>query len=184
MIIRLSRENKKWIKRLIIFSILVGTPILSLVLINVRWTYFISEKDVVQVKNLATLFTSTHHNDIGLFVEPDIDSNYRAIDSINYSYSSIYAPELLNPNNNSNLEFFFRDFFFDYIFEKQNIDGSYSDIAGFGNMFSTYEAIETLKIMNRSYLERKILLGENQNLSFYLLTPQIGGGWFFKFTQL
>ena len=184
MIIRLSRENKKWIKRLIIFSILVGTPILSLVLINVRWTYFISEKDVVQVKNLATLFTSTHHNDIGLFVEPDIDSNYRAIDSINYSDSSIYAPELLNPNNNSNLEFFFRDFFFDYIFEKQNIDGSYSDIAGFGNMFSTYEAIETLKIMNRSYLERKILLGETENIADYLVNSLNGGGWGFKFNQL
>jgi len=73
------------------------------------------------------------------------------------------------------LELFFRDFFFDYIFEKQNIDGSYSDIAGFGNMFSTYEAIETLKIMNRSYLEKKILLGETEDIADYLVHSLNGG---------
>jgi len=133
---------------------------------------------------LATLFTNTHHNSKGLFVEPDIDSSYRAIDSINYSFSSIYAPELVDPNNNPSLDFFFRDFFFDYIFEKQNIDGSYSDIAGFGNIFSTYEAIETLKIMNSSYLERKILLGETENIANYLVNSLNGGGWGFKFNQL
>jgi len=130
-----------------------------LVLINVRWTYFIDEKDVEQIKNMATSFTSTHHNDKGLFVEPDIDSNFRAIDSINFTFSSINALELIDPNYNLNIESFYRNFFFDYIFEKQNNDGSYSDIAGFGNMFSTYEAIETLEITNKSYLERKINLG-------------------------
>ncbi len=80
--------------------ILIGTPIITLVLINVRWTYFIDEKNVEQIKNMATSFTSTHHNDIGLFVEPDIDSNFRAIDSINFTFSSINTPELINPNNN------------------------------------------------------------------------------------
>jgi len=133
---------------------------------------------------LATYFTSTHHNEIGLFVEPDIDSNYRAVDSINYSFSSIYAPELINPNNNPNVEFFFRDFFFNYIFEKSNLDGSYSDIAGLGNMFSTYEAIETLKIMNNPYLEVKVLLGETENIANYLVNSLNGGGWGFKFNQL
>ncbi len=165
-----------------IVCILIGTPIITLVLINIRWTYFIDEKDVEQVKNLATSFTSTHHNDAGLFVEPDIDSNFRAIDSINFTFSSINAPELINPNNLS-IESFYRNFFFDYIFEKQNIDGSYSDIAGFGNMFSTYEAIETLEITNKSYLERKINLGDTSNIANYLSTSLNEGGWGFKANQ-
>jgi len=154
-----------------------------LVLINVRWTYFIDEKNVEQIKNMATSFTSTHHNDVGLFIEPDIDSNFRAIDSVNFTFSSIYAPELTNPNSNLNIESFYRDFFLDYIFEKQNIDGSYSDVAGFGNMFSTYEAIETLEITNKSYLERKINLGETNNIANYLVKSLNGGGWGFKAMQ-
>jgi len=154
-----------------------------LVLVNVRWIYFIDEKNVEQIKNVATSFTSTHHNDVGLFVEPDIDSNFRAIESINFTFSSIYAPKLTNPNYNLNIESFSRNFSLDYIFEKQNVDGSYSDIAGFGNMFSTYEAIETLEITNKSYLERKINLGETSNIANYLVKSLNGGGWGFKAMQ-
>jgi len=165
-----------------IVCILIGTPLITLVLINVRWTYFIDEKKVSQVKNMATSFTSTHHNDIGLFVEPEIDPNFRAIDSINFTFSSIDAPELINPNNNY-IESFSNNFFFDYIFEKQNADGSYSDIAGFGNMFSTYEAIETLEIANKSYLERKINLGDTNNITNYLSASLNEGGWGFKANQ-
>ena len=117
--------------------ILIGTPIITLVLINVRWTYYIDEKDVEQVKNMATSFTSTHHNDIGLFVEPDIDSNFRAIDSINFTFSSIYAPELINPNYNLNIESFSRNFSLDYIFEKQNIDVIFQDIEDIKNNYHT-----------------------------------------------
>jgi len=154
-----------------------------LVLVNVRWTYYIDEKNVEQVKNMATSFTSTHHNDVGLFVEPDIDSNFRAIDSINFTFSSINTPELINPNSNLNIESFYRNFFFDYIFEKQNIDGSYSDIAGFGNLISTYEAIETLEITNKSYLEHKINLGDTSNIANYISTSLNEGGWGFKANQ-
>jgi len=82
------------------------------------------------------------------------------------------------------LDYYFRDFFFDYIFEKQNIDGSYSNIAGFGNLFSTYEALETIRIINKSYLENKILLGETENIAEYLISSLGGGGWGFKFNQL
>ncbi len=154
-----------------------------MVLINIRWTYFISETDVSKAKNLATLFATTHHNQIGLFVEPEIDSNYRAIDSTNFTFTNIYAPDLIDPNNNTNVQFFLKDIFFNYIFEKQNYDGSYSDIAGLGNLFSTYMAIETLKIANISYLERKVQLGETDNIAKYLLSSLNGGGWGFKFNQ-
>jgi len=117
-------------------------------------------------------------------VEPDIDSNYRAIDSTNFTFTNMYAPDLIDPNNNTNIEFFLKDIFFDYIFEKQNYDGSYSDIAGLGNLFSTYMAIETLKIANISYFERKVQLGETDNIANYLLSSLNGGGWGFKFNQL
>ena len=117
-------------------------------------------------------------------MEPDIDSNYRAIDSTNFTFTNMYAPDLIDPNNNINIEFFLKDIFFDYIFEKQNYDGSYSDIAGLGNLFSTYMAIETLKIANISYFERKVQLGETDNIANYLLSSLNGGGWGFKFNQL
>ncbi|GAH06000.1 unnamed protein product, partial [marine sediment metagenome] len=142
-----------------------------------------SEADVSRAKNLATLFTTTHHNQIGLFVEPDIDSNYRAIDSTNFTFTNINAPDLIDPNNNTNVEFFLKDIFFNYIFEKQNYDGSYSDIAGLGNMFSTYMAIETLKIANISYLERRVQLGETDNIANYLISSLNGGGWGFRDNQ-
>ncbi len=116
-------------------------------------------------------------------MEPDIDSNYRAIDSTNFTFTNMFAPDLIDPNNNSNIDSFLKDIFFDYIFEKQNYDGSYSDVAGLGNMFSTYMAIETLKIANISYLERKVQLGETDNIANYLLSSLNGGGWGFKFNQ-
>ncbi|GAG52947.1 unnamed protein product, partial [marine sediment metagenome] len=126
----------------------------------------------------------SHHNQIGLFVEPDIDSNFRAIDSTNFTFTNMYVPDIIDPNNNTNIESFLKDIFFDYIFEKQNYDGSYSDIAGLGNMFSTYIAIETLKKVNISYLERKVQLGETENIANYLISSLNGGGWGFKFNQL
>ena len=116
-------------------------------------------------------------------MEPDIDSNYRAIDSTNFTFTNMYAPDLIDPNNNTNVESFLKDIFFDYIFEKQNYDGSYSDIAGLGNLFSTYLAIETLKIANISYLERRVQTGETDNIANYLLSSLNGGGWGFRFNQ-
>ena len=116
-------------------------------------------------------------------MEPDIDSNYRAIDSTNFTFTNMYAPDLIDPNNNTKVEFFLKDIFFDYIFEKQNYDGSYSDIAGLGNLFSTYIAIETLKIANISYLERKILLGDTDNIGNYILSSLNDAGWGFRSNQ-
>jgi len=44
-------------------------------------------------------------------------------------------------------------------------------------------AIETLKIANISYLERKIQLGETDNVANYILSSFNDGGWGFKFNQ-
>ncbi|MFX1321110.1 MAG: prenyltransferase/squalene oxidase repeat-containing protein [Promethearchaeota archaeon] len=151
-------------------SILIGITSLSLVLVNVRYISYIEDHEVQFIKDNAVFFTWTHQNEQGLFIEPNLDSNFRAIDSINFSFASISSSNLINPNNISNIyiKAYKPNIFFDYIFEKQNIDGSYSDVAGLGNMISTYNALKTLEIANKSYLTRKIQQGDTDNIINYL----------------
>ncbi len=157
-------------KNLLLLSILVVATSISLVLVNIRYISYIDDNEVQFIKDNAAFFTWTHQNEHGLFIEPNLDSNYRAIDSINFSFASIFSSNLINPNNISNIyiKAYKPNMFFNYIFEKQNIDGSYSDVAGLGNMISTYHAIKTLEIANKSYLTRKIQQGETDNIINYL----------------
>ena len=157
-------------KNLLFLSILVGVPSISLVLVNIRYISYLDDSEVQSIKDNAVFFTWTHQNDHGLFIEPNLDSNFRAIDSINFSFASMFSSYLVNPNNISNkyIKEYKPNIFFDYIFEKQNLDGSYSDVSGLGNMISTYEAIKTLEIANKSYLNRKIQRGETSNIVNYL----------------
>ncbi len=161
-------------------GILVCVPIISLVLVNIPYIEYIDNEDVRFIKDNAVFFTWTHQNDDGLFIEPTLDSNFRAIDSINFTFVSISSSELVNPNNisNQNVKTEKPNIFFDYIFEKQNIDGSYSDIGGFGNMISTYQAIKTLEIANQSYLQNKIQQNQTDNIINYInnsLNKEEGG---------
>ncbi|MFX1314463.1 MAG: prenyltransferase/squalene oxidase repeat-containing protein [Promethearchaeota archaeon] len=139
-------------------------------LVNIRYISYIDEKEVQFIKDNAVFFTWTHQNEQGLFIEPNLDSNFRAVDSINFSLAGLYYSDLINPNNISNVYIKANkpNIFFDYIFEKQNTDGSYSDVAGLGNMISTYQAIKTLEIANKSYLTLKIQEGETDNIINYL----------------
>ncbi|TFG27917.1 MAG: ATP-binding cassette domain-containing protein [Promethearchaeota archaeon] len=99
-------------------------------------------------------FTNSHQNpDSDLFIETTIDSNYRAIDSINFSDSIISSTNLINPRQNEYLDNDMEDFFFYYLFEKQNDNGSFSDIVGTGNMFSTYQVIETIDNLDNSFID-------------------------------
>jgi ABC-2 type transport system ATP-binding protein len=97
-------------------------------------------------------FALSHQNpSSGLFLEPTIDANYRAIDSINFSSPEYQSSSLINPlrNNytNGNL-----NFFLDYLFEKQNSDGSFSDVGGLGDMYSTFQVISIIDVLNSSYI--------------------------------
>ncbi len=167
---------------MILLGVLISTPIITLSLINARYKSYISEENVQQVKDATTFFAWTHQNDYGLFVEPDIDTNYRAIESINFSHSFIHAPQLLNPNNSIDpiVGVVFPNFFFDYIFEKQNIDGSYSDVGGFGNIISTFQAIKTLELINKPYLEQQIMELKTIKIVDYILSSLNADGWGFK----
>ncbi len=148
---------------------------------NVNYIEYIDDNEVRFIKDNAVFFTWTHQNDHGLFIEPSLDSNFRAIDSINFSFASISSSDLVNPNNISNehVKANKPNIFFDYIFEKQNSDGSYSDIGGFGNMISTHQAIKTLEIANESYLNNKIQQGDTNNIINYInySLKEEGGGF-------
>ena len=137
---------------------------------NIRYIEYISSDEIKDIKENAALFTWSHQNEHGLFIEPEIETNFRAIDSINFSLVSKTSSKLINPNNISNK--FIRNskpnFFLDFIFEKQNSDGSYSDVGGLGNMLSTYEAIRTLEIVNKSYLIHKIEQNKTISIIDYL----------------
>ncbi len=137
---------------------------------NVNYIEYIDDNEVRFIKDNAVFFTWTHQNDHGLFIEPSLDSNFRAIDSINFSFASISSSDLVNPNNISNehVKANKPNIFFDYIFEKQNTDGSYSDIGGFGNMISTHQAIKSLEIASESYLNNKMQQGDTNNVINYL----------------
>ena len=141
-----------------------------MILVNINYIEYIDDKEVRFIKDNAVFFTWTHQNDQGLFIEPSLDSNFRAIDSINFSLASISSSNIVDPNNISNK--FVRENkpnkFFDYIFEKQNTDVSYSDIGGIGSMISTHQAIKTLEIANESYLNNKIQQGDTNNVINYL----------------
>jgi len=158
------------LKNIITLGILICAPIVSIILVNINYIQYINDDEVQFFKDDAVFFTWTHQNDHGLFMEPSLEANYRAIDSINFTLLSILSSELVNPNNISNerVKANLPNIFFDYIFEKQNTDGSYSDIGGFGNMISTHQAIKTLEIANQSYLNNKIEQGETNKVIDYL----------------
>ncbi|MFX1391661.1 MAG: prenyltransferase/squalene oxidase repeat-containing protein, partial [Promethearchaeota archaeon] len=157
-------------KNLLVLGILVCVPIISIILVNIPYIEYIEDEEVRIIKDNAVFFTWTHQNDDGLFIEPSLDSNFRAIDSVNFTFASIFSSNLVDPNNisNENVKVYKPNIFFDYIFEKQNTDGSYSDIGGIGSMISTYQAIKTLEIANESYLHKKIQQNKTNNILNYL----------------
>ncbi|TFF99514.1 MAG: ATP-binding cassette domain-containing protein [Promethearchaeota archaeon] len=132
---------------------------IALWLINIPYIQYFSEAEVQDYKKGMYDFTYSHQNPTsGLFVEPTIENSYRAVGSINFSSSAFNSSHLLNPypldNENITSIGLQEEFFLDYLFEKQNDDGSYSDINGLGNIYSTYKVIQTIYSLNKSYLAK------------------------------
>ncbi|MBD3253998.1 MAG: ATP-binding cassette domain-containing protein [Candidatus Lokiarchaeota archaeon] len=127
-------------------------------------------------------FAETHQNpDSGLFIEPEIDSNYRAIHSIDFSLASSLGSKLINPKSNSELKNKYSDFFFDYLFEKQNDNGSFSDIGGLGDLISSYEVIQTIDTQYPDYFNDKS--EEIAELLNYIANSLEENGWGFKYNE-
>ncbi|MFX1393244.1 MAG: ATP-binding cassette domain-containing protein, partial [Promethearchaeota archaeon] len=118
--------------------------------------------------------------DSDLFIEPEIDANFRAIDSIDFSLVNPYLTDLIFPMSIGYIKDY-DDFFFDYSFEKQNNNGSFSDINGLGNIFSTYEVIEIIDLLNPNYLNSKS--DEIGKILTYIQNCLLENGWGFKFNE-
>ncbi|MHA1105200.1 MAG: prenyltransferase/squalene oxidase repeat-containing protein, partial [Promethearchaeota archaeon] len=172
---KLSRKNKKRLRGFLIFLVLIGTPLLTLVLVNVPFVWYFDNETAYQIKTAAATFTKTHQNDAGLFVEPIIETNFRAIDSVNFSImgSNIVDPDVY-PNP------YLSNFMNNYLIEKQNTDGSFSDIAGIGSLLSTYQVVKTID-------KRDVFLFDSPQNAFrvngianFISNSINEGGWGFK----
>ena len=130
-----------------------GAQLLLIGLINYPWITYYDENEVKDLKDDMVDFVNSHQNpDSDLFIEPTIESTYRAIDSINFSNPILSSTNVINPRDNEHLSDDMRDFFFYYLFEKQNDNGSFSDIYGLGNMYSTYQVVETIDKLDNSFM--------------------------------
>ncbi|MHA1659664.1 MAG: prenyltransferase/squalene oxidase repeat-containing protein [Promethearchaeota archaeon] len=153
---KLDRRLKQKLKLIIIILAFFSVPLITLALVNTRFIIYISEGEVQDYKKKMEYFSNTHQNPTtGLFVEPDIDSNYLAIHSLNYSSSDVSSSSLIDPSSNPHLEAGMYNFFFNYLIDKQNENGSFSDIGGLGNMFSTFEVVETINRLDSSFLNSR-----------------------------
>ncbi|MEJ2249798.1 MAG: ATP-binding cassette domain-containing protein [Candidatus Lokiarchaeota archaeon] len=149
--------DKKYERRIKYLILIVGLFIGELValgLINTPFTHYYSDSEVNTLKNKMWYFSYSHqNNNSGLFIEPNIDQTFRATDSINFTSSNFKKSDLINPVNKSYFNSNMKTFFLDYLFEKQNQDGSFSNVAGLGTLFSTYQVIRTIDLLNSSYLD-------------------------------
>ncbi|MBY9005388.1 MAG: ATP-binding cassette domain-containing protein [Candidatus Lokiarchaeota archaeon] len=153
-------------------------------IINIPFIHYFTDEEVKDYKDNMFYFSNTHQNPVsGLFLEPSIEACYRAIDSINFS-STAYESDLtnlINPINNTFLNLEHRLFFLDYLFEKQNSDGSFSDIGGIGNIYSTFKVIKTIDLLNSSYLDNPIRQKDVDNIIDFINRTMEQNGWGFRY---
>ena len=125
-----------------------------MVFVNIPYISYFTEEEVQSMKYEMNYFANSHkHPESGLFIEPDIDTNYRVIHSFNWSTFNISLTNLTDPRANPYMSEK-PDFYFDYLFDKQNEDGSFSDVSGLGDMISTYEVVEIINRLNHSFINR------------------------------
>ncbi|MCJ7650637.1 MAG: hypothetical protein MUP85_18660, partial [Candidatus Lokiarchaeota archaeon] len=172
---KLNRKNKKRLRFFLIFLVLIGTPLLTLVLVNVPFVWYFNNDTAYQIKKSAATFTKTHQNDAGLFVEPGIEINFRAIDSVNFS---IIGSEIVDPDVYSNP--YMSNFMNNYLIEKQNIDGSYSDIGGIGSLLSTYQVVKTIDKRDPLLFDSPQNAYRVNGIANFISNSINDGGWGFK----
>ncbi len=180
----MDRRKKRQLTYVIIIIALYFSQLVTYFIINSQFIIYFEENEVEAYKTDMFYFAYTHQNPSSrLFVEPTIVANYRAIDSINFSSIAFSNSSLINPNKNPHLIFFRKQFFLDYLFEKQNDDGSYSDINGLGNMYSTYKAIQTINLLSDSFLENPAHQIRIYRIKEYLKDSLAENGYGFKYNE-
>ncbi|MFX1339026.1 MAG: prenyltransferase/squalene oxidase repeat-containing protein, partial [Promethearchaeota archaeon] len=173
---------------LLIIIAFFGAQLLIIGLINYPWITYYDENEVRDRKDEMLNFVNSHQNpDSNLFIEPTIESTYRAIDSINFSNPIFSSTDLINPRYNEQLDRDLEDFFFYYLFEKQNDNGAFSDIYGLGNMISTYQVIDTIDKLDNSFMFLHYQEYEVNKISMiiqYLSNSLAKNGYGFKLNEL
>ena len=85
-----------------------------MLLVNIPYISYFSPEEVHYYKSNMYIFSNSHKNNIsGLFIEPEIDTNFRVIDSINWTNFNPSSFNLTDPRYNTYLENK-SYFFFDY----------------------------------------------------------------------
>ncbi|TFF63753.1 MAG: ATP-binding cassette domain-containing protein [Promethearchaeota archaeon] len=151
--------DRKYKRRLIYLVLIIGLfvgELISLGLVNTPFIQYYSSIEVKNLKDDMRDFSYSHqNNESGLFIQPDIDQTFRAIDSINFTSNYFNNSSLIDPTIKPYFNKEMKTFFLDYLFEKQNQDGSFSNIPGAGTLFTTYQVIRTIDLLNSSYLDAK-----------------------------
>ncbi len=177
----INYKTKRIIRTIIIISVVLSAPLFLLLIINTPYKQYFTTEQVNDLKDEMLYFSLTHKNpSSGLFIEVDIDSTYSAINSINFSSNQFILSKLIDPRSNTLLKEDEKYFFFHYLFEKQNDDGSFSDVYGLGNLFSTYEVVATIDEMGKSFLDPEIDEGKIDKIIQYLKNSQESHGYGFK----
>lgn len=185
----MNRDWNRRMKIILLFALLFGGPAITLIIMNAETRQFVTEEQVQILRRDTMNFTGSFENaKSGLFIETDIDSNYRAFDSINISAFSLDPNnKIIDPRNNHYVnEIGKPEFFYYYLYDRQNPDGGYSDIGGFSSLASTYEVIETIDLFNEQWINQsdsEHYMRNNKTVDF--LNQSVGrAGWGFRVNPL
>lgn len=185
----MKRESKKKFKTLWMILLLFGIPVTLLYVFNREPPKTIPTQIVTGFKSQTENFTLSHRNPhTKLFLETDFDTNYRVVDSVDWNNNLGEFGEqiVIDPRDNPYLPADKHDFFFYYLYEKQNEDGGYSDVAGSSNILSTFEMMETIDNLNNTWINQTELYNQKKNTKIAEFTNSCLGkdGWGFKFSPI
>ncbi|MHA1338372.1 MAG: prenyltransferase/squalene oxidase repeat-containing protein [Promethearchaeota archaeon] len=188
----ISRIARRRINTFLMTIILFGLPLILISILSVPPRTYIDHSTVGDMRWDFVKFASSHRNpESHLFIEPDIETNYRVIDSINWSDYKNYAPfQFIDPRNNTIIDNFYGEpldkFFIYYFYEKQNEDGGFSDVGGFSNMISTYEVIGIIDKLIPGWLDTSddYFYDKNNRTIDFINSSMQKDGWGFKFSAI
>ncbi|MHA1784590.1 MAG: prenyltransferase/squalene oxidase repeat-containing protein, partial [Candidatus Helarchaeota archaeon] len=172
----MDRETKKKVMILVIIFLLFGVPLIALGVLNLPPSRYISVEDVSNMHSRMGLYTEdyqTNHtiSQAGLFIECSIDSLFREINTTNALVNLAIQPD----------NFDTKKFQLYYLWNHQNSDGGFSDVAGAGNLADTYKALYAIDLLNSSALTDSANLDKLiKVISFVNKSKNSNGGYGFR----
>ncbi len=140
----MKRKVAKALRSLLLIFMLVGIPGVGLLILNGPRPQFISEKLVDEYKAGLTRYGLGQQNPEGIFLNPSIESVYRA-GIIGWTIASVTPFDPTDPYFNNTIRACV-----DWLWKRQNINGGFSDVGYMGNVRDTYLAIMAINTFNAS----------------------------------